>query len=61
LITVLCERKRVKRDAFDNVPTEKLREMVGGQGVDFQKLRERKQARNEPVAVGADDDLKPPF
>jgi hypothetical protein len=62
LITVLCERKRVKRDAFDNVPTEKLREMVGGQGVDFQKLRERKQARNEPVAVGAgDDDLNPPF
>jgi hypothetical protein len=39
LITVLCERKRVKRDAFDSVPTEKLREMVGGQGVDFQKLR----------------------
>jgi hypothetical protein len=64
LITVLCERKRVKRDAFDNVPTEKLREMVGGQGVDFQKLRERKQqerAKNEPVAVGADDDLNPPF
>jgi hypothetical protein len=59
LITVLCERKKVKRDAFDSVPTEKLREMVGGQGVDFQKIRERKQqerAKNEPVAVGADAD-----
>jgi hypothetical protein len=61
LITMLCERKRVKRDAFDNVPTKKLREMVGGNGVDFQKLRERKQqTKNEPVTVD-DDDQYPPF